>query len=243
MGQIGNTLREARLAIGLSLTDAQKATKIRARYLEALEQERFRMLPAPAYARGFLRSYAELLGLDPDPLLRELTPALAELDPPPPPPPPSRRLPVARRTLALAGVVAALLGGLALLGLDADRGTPPPAAPAPLPAAAPAPATPPTRTVPATAPRHGTTAPALVLAAIRGDCWLSVRRGSAAGAVVWQGLLRRGSSLRLGGLPLWIRMGAPWNIAARLGSRTLAELPIAPQPANVLVTATGAAPA
>jgi hypothetical protein len=240
VGQIGNTLREARLRLGLSLTDAQKATKIRARYLEALEQERFDVLPAAAYARGFLRSYAELLELDPEPLLRELAPVLAELEPPPPPPPPPRRLPVARRTLALAGAVAALLGGLALLGLDIDRGTPPPPVPAPLPVAAPPSAR---RPAPTAAPSHRAPAPALVLAAIRGDCWLSVRRDSAAGALVWQGLLRRGSSLRLGGLPLWIRMGAPWNLAARLGGRALPELSTAPRPANVLVTTAGAAPA
>jgi Helix-turn-helix domain len=240
VGQIGNTLREARLRLGLSLTDAQKATKIRARYLEALEQERFRVLPAPAYARGFLREYAELLELDPEPLLLELAPVLAELEPPPPPPPPVRRLPVARRTLVVAGTAAALLAGLALLGLDVDRRTPPPPAPKPLPVAA---ASSPRPNAPTEAPTRRASAPRLVLTAIQGDCWLSVRQGSATGALVWQGLLRRGASLRLVRLPLWIRMGAPWNITARLGSRALAGLPTAPRPANVLVTAAGATPA
>ena len=240
MGQIGNTLREARLRLELSLTDAQKATKIRARYLEALEQERFGVLPGAAYARGFLRSYAELLELDPEPLLRELAPALAALEPPPPPPPPPRRLPVARRTLAIVGAVAAMLAGLVLLGVDVDRGTTPPPPPAPLRAA---PRSSPTRTAPSGARAHRVQTAALVLTASRGDCWLSVRRDSAAGALLWQGLLRHGSSLHLGGLPLWIRMGAPWNLAARLGTRTLAGIPTAPRPANVLVTAAGATPA
>jgi len=240
VGQIGNTLREARLRLGLSLTDAQKATKIRARYLEALEQERFGLLPAPAYARGFLRSYAELLGVDPEPLLRELAPALAELEPPPPPPPPARRLPVARRTLVVAGTLVAFLAGLALLGLDMDRRTAPPLVPKPLPAAV----TPPQgRVAPIETPTRRALPSRLVLTAIRGDCWLAVRQGSAAGALVWQGLLRRGASIRLGRPPLWVRMGAPWNVAARLGNRALAGLPTAPQPANVLVTAAGAAPA
>jgi cytoskeleton protein RodZ len=237
VGQIGNTLREARLRLGLSLTDAEKATKIRARYLEALEQERFRALPAAAYARGFLREYAELLELDPDPLLLELVPALAELEPPPPPPPPPRRLPFARRTLVVAGMVAAVLAGLALLGLDIDQRTPTPPAPKPLPVAA-APA--PRPATPVQAPTHRAPAPGLVIAATRGDCWLSVRQGSAAGALVWQGILRRGASLRLGRPPLWIRMGAPWNLTAKLDSRALAALPTGPQPANVLVTAAGA---
>ncbi|MGZ4395690.1 MAG: helix-turn-helix domain-containing protein [Gaiellaceae bacterium] len=239
MGRIGNTLREARLRLGLSLTDAQKATKIRARYLEALEQERFDVLPAPAYARGFLRSYADLLGVDPEPLLLELAPALAELEPPPPPPPPARRLPLARRTLVVLGTLVALGAGLALLGLDLDRRTPTPLPPKPLPAAAASSQRP---TAPAEAPTRRARPAGLVLAAIGGDCWLSVRQGSAAGALVWQGLLRRGASLRLGRPPLWFRMGAPWNITARLGSRALAGLPSAPRPANVLVTAAGAAP-
>ena len=238
MGQLGNSLRQARLQQGLSLTDAQKATKIRARYLEALEQERFALLPGAAYGRGFLCEYAELLGLDPEPLLLELIPALAALEPPPPPPPPPRSLPVGRRTLVIAGAAVALVAGLALVGLDIDRGPSTPAAPAPLPTTSAAPAAAATST-PAVAPRPKPN-PALVLAAIKGDCWLSVRRGSAAGAVVWQGLLRRGSSLHFASLPLWIRMGAPWNLGATLGSRTLAGLPSAAQPANVLVTAGGA---
>ena len=241
MGQIGNTLREARLRLGLSLTDAQKATKIRARYLEALEQERFRVLPDAVYARGFLRAYAELLELDPEPLLGELGSSLAELEPPPPPPPPARRrVAVSRRAVALGGAVAALLAGLALLGLDVDRRTPPPAMPAPLHTSAPPPAS---RPVPARPSRHRAEVTTLVLAAIRGDCWLAVRRDSAAGALVWEGVLRRGSALHLRGLPLWVRMGAPWNLDARLGNRALSGLPSAPRPANVLVTAAGASSA
>lgn len=241
MGQIGNTLREARLRLGLSLTDAQRATKIRARYLEALEQERFRMLPDAVYARGFLRAYAELLDLDPEPLLAELAASLAELEPPPPPPPPARRrVAVSRRAVALGGAIAALLAGLALLGLDVDRRTPPPAMPAPLHTSGPPPAS---RPGPSRAPRHPAEATTLVLAAIHGDCWLAVRRDSAAGPLVWQGLLRRGSSLHLGGLPLWVRMGAPWNLDAQLGDRALSGLPSAPRPANVLVTSAGASPA
>jgi cytoskeleton protein RodZ len=239
LGQIGNTLREARLRLGLSLTDAQKATKVRARYLEALEQERFRLLPDAVYARGFLRAYAELLELDPEPLLDELALALTALAPPPAPPPPARRVAVPRRALAVGGTLVALVAGLALVGLDLESRTPPPVPPAPLPAAA-QPSLP--RPTAAVAPVPVRPA-VLVLAAIRGNCWLSVRRDSAAGALVWQGLLRRGSSLRLGGLPLWVRMGAPWNLAAKLGKRALAELPTAPRPANVLVTAAGAAPA
>lgn len=66
---LGAELRDARLARGLSLEDAQRATRIARRYLEALENEDFSVLPAPVFARGFLRSYAQFLGLDADTLL------------------------------------------------------------------------------------------------------------------------------------------------------------------------------
>lgn len=64
MFEIGNTLREARLRKGLDISACELATKIRPKYLRALEDEHFDLLPSPAYIRGFLRSYAEFLDLD-----------------------------------------------------------------------------------------------------------------------------------------------------------------------------------
>jgi cytoskeleton protein RodZ len=66
---IGEALRSAREAQGKSLDDAAVATRIRSRYLEALEQEQFGELGGSVYAKGFLRSYAGYLGVDPAPLL------------------------------------------------------------------------------------------------------------------------------------------------------------------------------
>jgi cytoskeleton protein RodZ len=66
---IGEALRSAREAQGTSLDDAAVATRIRSSYLEALEQERFGDLGGSVYAKGFLRSYAGYLGIDPVPLL------------------------------------------------------------------------------------------------------------------------------------------------------------------------------
>jgi len=66
---IGEALRSAREAQGTSLDDAAVATRIRSSYLEALEQERFGELGGSVYAKGFLRSYARYLGVDPAPLL------------------------------------------------------------------------------------------------------------------------------------------------------------------------------
>jgi cytoskeletal protein RodZ len=64
MFEIGNTLREARLRRALDIADCEAATKIRAKYLRALEEEQFEMLPGVTYVKGFLRTYAEFLDLD-----------------------------------------------------------------------------------------------------------------------------------------------------------------------------------
>ena len=62
--EIGNSLREARLRRHIDFADAEHGTKIRGKYLRALEDERFELLPSHTYVKGFLRSYAEYLGLD-----------------------------------------------------------------------------------------------------------------------------------------------------------------------------------
>ncbi len=66
---LGEALRRARTAKGLTIEDAERVTRIPRKYLEALELENFSILPAPVYARGFLRSYAQYLALNPDELL------------------------------------------------------------------------------------------------------------------------------------------------------------------------------
>ncbi|MDX6379576.1 MAG: cytoskeleton protein RodZ [Rubrobacteraceae bacterium] len=71
-GQIGQILEKKRLEKGLSLKEVEQATKIRTRYLEGLEREDPTVLPDPVYARGFLKTYANFLGLDGERLSREL---------------------------------------------------------------------------------------------------------------------------------------------------------------------------
>ena len=62
--QIGASLRDARRRLGLEVKEVEEQTKIRARYIRALENEEWETLPGPAYIRGFLRTYAAMLGLD-----------------------------------------------------------------------------------------------------------------------------------------------------------------------------------
>src|SRR5918912_4415571 len=64
MFEIGTSLREARLRQGLDFPELEQATKIRGKYIRALEDEQFDLLPAQTYVKGFLRNYAEYLGLD-----------------------------------------------------------------------------------------------------------------------------------------------------------------------------------
>src|SRR5215208_5910308 len=71
MPSIGETLREARMRQRLDIADVEARTKIRAKYLRALENEEFGMLPGPTFVKTFLRTYAEMLGLDPHVLVEE----------------------------------------------------------------------------------------------------------------------------------------------------------------------------
>ncbi len=64
MFEIGNTLREARLRQRLDILQCEAETKIRAKYLRAMEEEQFDLMPSPTYVRGFLRTYADFLDLD-----------------------------------------------------------------------------------------------------------------------------------------------------------------------------------
>jgi cytoskeletal protein RodZ len=71
MQAIGERLREARMRQGLDLTEVEVATKIRAKYLRAMENDEFSMLPGSTYVKSFLRTYAEYLGLDAQLLVEE----------------------------------------------------------------------------------------------------------------------------------------------------------------------------
>lgn len=70
--EIGATLRKARQDIGATLDDVEYETKIRKRYLDALEREDYGDLPSAVYARGFLKTYANYLGLDGEELSQQL---------------------------------------------------------------------------------------------------------------------------------------------------------------------------
>jgi cytoskeletal protein RodZ len=71
MPEIGATLREARMRARIDISEIEFQTKIRAKYLRALENEEWDLLPGPTYVKSFLRTYAEALGLDGKRLVEE----------------------------------------------------------------------------------------------------------------------------------------------------------------------------
>src|SRR4051812_32490831 len=127
---VGRTLRKARTERGVELSEVERATKIRAKFLQAMEEDRWEALPAPVYARGFLDIYGRYLGLDPKALLDQYTETVEAEQPEPIPGSvikpgalrqhrPSRRMasidvkPVAK---VLAVVLALIVVGLVIVG-------------------------------------------------------------------------------------------------------------------------------
>jgi cytoskeleton protein RodZ len=235
MFEIGSTLREARKRRELALQDAERATRIRARHLAALEEERFDELPAEVYAKAFLRTYAEFLGLDGELYVAELN-ARIEASTPPPPPPPERRLSLPSfdlRAAVVAGAgVALVVAGLLAWRFAGGAEERPPPAESPRPPAVT------TTTKAEGGSRHRRPVLAhLVMTAAGGTCWLSVRIASRDGAVLYEGLLQEGDTLRFARRRLWIRIGAPWNLEVRLNGRLVTGLPA--DTGNILVTRAG----
>jgi len=64
MKTVGSILKEARLSKNLTLEDVEKVTKIRVKFLDAIEQDAYYLLPSPIYAKGFVKNYGDYLGLE-----------------------------------------------------------------------------------------------------------------------------------------------------------------------------------
>ena len=79
---LGETLRLAREEKGQTISQVAEATRMMVQIVEDLEREDFRRIAAPIYGRGFIKLYAEHLGLDPEPAIREFMEIYTGLRPP-----------------------------------------------------------------------------------------------------------------------------------------------------------------
>jgi cytoskeletal protein RodZ len=240
MFEIGGSLREARLKRGLTPADVQKSIRIRDRYLQALEEERWELLPGDAYVKGFLRTYADYLGLDGNLYVDEYNNRFARPDEPQLVPErfERRSTPLGvgfLRPLVVIGAIVAIVAAVAAWQLSGSsggkQGAQPPTTPTTTGAHTPPKKKPPKHVAVALPSRA-------VVVASRGESWLWVRSGSSAGPTVYQGMLLQGKTLavNLKHGPVWIRIGAP-NIDIRLGGRLVHGLPT--QVGNVLLTRRG----
>jgi cytoskeleton protein RodZ len=242
MFEIGNSLREARLRQGLDFPEIEQATKIRPKYLRALEDEQFDILPGQTYVKGFLRTYAEYLGLDGQLYVDEYNSRYVHVDEETPlrargstAPLGGRGIPRFESSVVLVAIAA--IGILTLLvfaawrfGSDTpktaipDFSTRPPAT---KPKASPAPRRP--------QPRRRAK---LTISAVSGNSVVEVYGGSLAGKQLFKGTVEDGHSIRFGRNHRYIlRMGRPDNLQVVVNG-DFKDLP-ASGPATVAVTAGG----
>jgi cytoskeletal protein RodZ len=218
MFDIGSSLREARLRQDLDFPELEERTKIRPKYLRALEDERFDILPAPTYVRGFLRSYAESLGLDGQPFVDEYNSrfAVGEDDAPLR----ARRVPVQRydrgpRESRMAAVALVAIAIATALVIAAWRFGGPESENVPGLAAQGAEAA-------QTTKARGTVR--LIVRATEGSSWMEVRAASRAGKLLYSGTLEQGQRKSFDGRSLQLALAEPDNVVVRVNGNRV-DLP------------------
>jgi cytoskeletal protein RodZ len=221
MFEIGSSLREARMRQSLEFDEMESRTKIRSKYLRALEDEQFEVLPANTYVKGFLRAYADSLGLDGQLYVDEYNSRFVVGD---------EDAPIGARRVrpSAAGrrrrpehreshVVAIAIGAIAILtalviaawrfggpdepsvrGLATASKKQAPAASA--------------------AARSAT----VEVRAVRGDSFMEVRAGSRAGRQIYRGTLERGQVQRFPKQhAVYVSLGSPENILVKLNGNRI----------------------
>ncbi len=220
MFEIGNSLREARVRQHLELTEIELATKIRSRYLRALEEETFDALPAQTYVKGFLRTYADYLGLDGQLYVDEFNSRFGVDGEEPSEPVMVRRTSHVRRhhrrlerrwvIFALAGIGALFAFVIAAWKFSGPSDEQVPNLGTTTTTQAkkvlkPASPTKPVKTAPVSF--------RLYVRAVHGNCWMDVRNWSASGKSRYTGTVELGQDQRWAARRLWINFGAPSNLA------------------------------
>ena len=251
---LGQMLRTRREQLGIGLDQVERDTFIRARQLMAIEEDRFDALPGEAYARGFVRTYADYLKLDPETCVQALNSeqfTTADVVHSPTRDPLPRRLrreprvfdprEARRWPLVAALVVFVLSGVVALAVILGDRNSSSPTAHTQQPP--PQTTTPPASTNPSsgtTTPPPTTTQPTgVALVTSGGNCWIQVRAGSSTGRLLYQGTVHPGVPLHFSAVPVWMRLGAPEYVRLHVNGKQLAPL-TSIDPVDVMVGPGGA---
>jgi cytoskeletal protein RodZ len=219
MFDIGSSLREARLRQNLDFPELEERTKIRPKYLRALEDERFDLLPAPTYVRGFLRSYADALGLDGQPFVDEYNsrftvgeddaPLRARRAPAPRPHRGARESRMAAVTLvAIAIATALVIAAWRFGGPEAEK-------------------------VPGLESQGAATSSQaanargkarMVVRATEGSSWMEVRSSTPAGKLLYSGTLEQGQRKQFEGRLLQLALAEPDNVVVRVNGNRV-DLP------------------
>jgi len=204
---IGSSLREARTRQGLDLNEMEFRTKVRAKYLRALEADQFDQLPGHTYIKGFLRTYADSLGMDGQLYVDEYNSryVVGEEDQPLR----TRRVPSQgrrqrqhreSRLVAIAVTAMVLLTALVIAawkfgGTDDLKVQGVNVAPIATPSAV---------------------AKGVAVTATKGASFMEVRAGSAAGKPLYRGTLQRGQTKRFASRKLWLSVASPRNVVVRV---------------------------
>ena len=225
MFEIGNTLREARVRRTLTLQQVEEDTKIRVKYVQAMENEDFDLMPGATYVKGFLRTYSEYLALDPEVMLDEYRSRgvkTAEIQEPfggvsMLGAPRSHR---GRNTVVFVAVICLLvLGVIWILGRGND--TQPSTKPGALGITSPSPSP----SASNSAKPQQTTTPVvkgeLSISAPEGESWLEVRRDGSTGTVLFSGTVKKGKTRVFVGDVLWLRLGNPAAVRLRVEGRKI----------------------
>lgn len=241
MFDLGSSLRDARERKRLSFADLEQSTKVRAKYLRALEDDDFGTLPGPTYVKGFLRVYADALGLDGQLYVDEYNSRFVSGDEetiirPRRTPPPRRVRWIERNAVvvALVGIVAITAVVIGAWRFVPDRSGKPTVQP-------PAVAGQSRSAAKSAATAVGAAKPVQLVLRAKANTWLEVHSDSAAGRLLFQGTLERGKTQIFDGARLWLNVGAPAKLAATVNGRRV-TLPGSAAPKVMVATAAGVAP-
>ncbi len=207
MFEIGSSLREARTRQGLDFNEMEFRTKVRAKYLRALEAEQFDQLPGHTYIKGFLRTYADALGMDGQLYVDEYNSRFVAGDDEQPLQ--TRRVPTQgrrqrqhreSRLVIIAVMAIVLLTSLVIAAWKFGGPTEPKVQgvnvrPSSTPAAV----------------AHGVS-----VTAASGASFMEVRVGTGAGVPLYRGTLERGQTKRFASRKLYLTVASPRNVIVRV---------------------------